>query len=312
MKIGVVGTSEICEVFIDAVKTSAHDIKIVSVFSRKYETGFEFSQKHQIAKNYIDYDEFLNSVDIVYIATPNSIHYSQVKLALKRSCHVIVEKPLACLVSEVRELFDLAKQNNVLLMEAITTLSNPAFDKLKELVEIDKIRHINFSFAKQTRHYNDYINGKYVTVFDKKMGGGSIYDLGIYLVYPLLNLVGSPNKVNTYSTFSKMDADLTSIQILTYNSFVAVLSSSKESAQFNPSVISLTDKTIEIDNISYPKCITIKDLSGNSIEVFNFEYENRMKFQLNHFMENLHNDNITSDLYTSELAIEVSKVLNSR
>lgn len=86
-----------------------------------------------------DYDAMLDSVDAVYIHSHPGLHYAQCLQALRKGKHVLCESPIALSEAECKELFDLAKENNCVLMEAIRTAYMTAYSRLVLLVKGGKI-----------------------------------------------------------------------------------------------------------------------------------------------------------------------------
>ena len=104
-------------------------LHVTTIYSRKEETGKAMAEQFGIEKVYTNMDEMLAdpTIDMVYVASPNSIHYSQTKAALLAGKHVICEKPFAPTVAEADELIALAKEKHLLLFEAITTAHHPHY-----------------------------------------------------------------------------------------------------------------------------------------------------------------------------------------
>ena len=124
LKIGMIGTNFISDDFCEAA-AQVPGAELFAVYSRKQETGDAFAAKHNIPRVYTDYDEFLDSgLDAVYVASPNFAHCSQTLKALDRKKHVLCEKVMAVNEQEVRSMIDCARQNNVVLLEAM----RPDFD----------------------------------------------------------------------------------------------------------------------------------------------------------------------------------------
>ena len=73
--------------------------------------------------------------DIIYIATPPFLHYSQSKQALLAGKHVICEKPAAFKSAEVNELIDIAKEKNLLYVVNLMQRYNPLFPMVKTCVD---------------------------------------------------------------------------------------------------------------------------------------------------------------------------------
>lgn len=126
MNIGILGTGSIARTMAaEFAKVPA--FRCEAVCSRQQATGEALAQQFGIPKVYTDYDAMLADPDIelVYIATPNSLHYAQTKAALLAGKNVLCEKPFVPTVAEADELIALAKEKHLFLFEAITTATTP-------------------------------------------------------------------------------------------------------------------------------------------------------------------------------------------
>ena len=120
IRLGTIGTSGICEHFLNGVALTNKYI-LSAVYSRRYETGIAFGEKFGCKTVFTDLELMAKSdlIDAVYIASPNSFHYSQSKIFLENKKHVICEKPIATNAEEYIELKQLADKNGLIYMEAI-------------------------------------------------------------------------------------------------------------------------------------------------------------------------------------------------
>ena len=132
-RIGVVGSGRIANRFISEAKV-VNGALVVAVMNPQKEKAEAFAQKHKLA-SYSDYDSFLKSVDLVYIASPHLTHYDYVKQALIADKHVICEIPFVLSKNEAQELYLLAEERNLVLMEASKTAYCPAFGHVVTLVK---------------------------------------------------------------------------------------------------------------------------------------------------------------------------------
>ena len=144
-------------------------IHINSVFSENDQIGIKFAQKYEINKSYSKYEDFLTDVDIVYISIPLDERYRFAKTALEYGKYVICSSPITMNQEELKELFDIAHDNGVLIIENIITAYLRAFNQLVWL--------INGNLIGQIISLNAEISSK--DFIDKK----SIEEI---LVYPLL------------------------------------------------------------------------------------------------------------------------------
>ena len=111
MNVATIGSGVIVERMIEAMRLDGR-YNLYCVYSRTKKRAKEFAEKHGIQKYYTDMEEMLNdeNVDIVYVASPNSLHYSQSKMALEHKKHVINEKPFTPTLKECNELFEIAEK----------------------------------------------------------------------------------------------------------------------------------------------------------------------------------------------------------
>ena len=95
-------------------------------------------------------DEFLQDeeTNFIYIATPNLLHYEQVKRALIAGKNVICEKPFCTKASQARELIELAEEKGLILVDAVPPAFLPNMEILKrELPKIGKIRLVMSNYS---------------------------------------------------------------------------------------------------------------------------------------------------------------------
>ena len=186
LRYGILSTSSIAPRFIAAVR-EANAGTIQALSSRTLEKAQEKASQWEIPTAYGSHEELLRdpNVDIVYISTVNSLHYQWAKAALESGKHVVCEKP--CTINEVhtRELFRLAREKGLFLMEAEKMLFLPTILELKESIEAGKLGEIHMAELgcsfKAT--YNTWM-------FDREAGGGPLLSSGIYAVQLLQFLFG--------------------------------------------------------------------------------------------------------------------------
>ena len=122
IKFGVVGSGWIAEEFVKGAKL-VDGFVFSAMYSRTYEKGKAFAEKFGDVPVYTDINDFAKSdIDAVYIASPNSLHYSQSKLMLENGKHVLCEKPITITPEEFIELSSLAESKNLVYTEAIMML----------------------------------------------------------------------------------------------------------------------------------------------------------------------------------------------
>ena len=231
MNIGILGTGSIARTMAaEFAKVPA--FRCEAVCSRQQATGEALAQQFGISKVYTDYDAMLADPDIelVYIATPNSLHYAQTKAALLAGKNVLCEKPFVPTVAEADELIALAKEKHLFLFEAITTAHHPNYALAKQyLDDIGSLRIVSCTFCQYSSRYDAFCAGETPPVFDPACAGGALMDLGVYNVSYIVGLFGEPNQVH-YTANVERGIDTSGILTMDYTGFKAVSMAAKDCA----------------------------------------------------------------------------------
>lgn len=167
-----------------------------AVASRNLERALSFASTHQIPHAYGAYKELLDcpNLDAVYIASPHSGHFEFAAMCLEHGIPVLCEKPITATYKEALELVEIARKNEVFLMEAIWTMFLPSMLKTLELVEngsIGAVHGIKADFGFKA-DFNP--TGR---LFNPELAGGSLLDIGIYPIFLSLLLLGKPTRIQS-------------------------------------------------------------------------------------------------------------------
>ena len=132
---------------------------LVGFASKDPQKAKEYCETYNCEK-YGDYDHFLDSdVDAVYIATYNRSHYELIRRCLEHGKNVICEKPMLFSIKDNHELFELARKNDVLLMEALKSVFLPINIKIRQMVKdkvIGDVEEIYAAFMRNGSHGEDH------------------------------------------------------------------------------------------------------------------------------------------------------------
>lgn len=126
------------------------------------------------------------SVDAVYISLPNHLHCKWTVAALNAGKHVLCEKPFAMNTAEVEIMIQAARDNDRLLVEAVWSRWHPRMIRMVDYVKsgnIGEIVSIESSFT-----FPASIDDNYRAV--PAMGGGALFDIGVYPLHAMAALVG--------------------------------------------------------------------------------------------------------------------------
>lgn len=195
IKTGVVGTGRIAERFVPESKYVSY-VKATSVYDIDYPKACDFAVRHNIVNVCQSYEELLAQVDAVYVATPHLSHYELTKKALLQKKHVLCETPLVLNGQQATELYHLAEENGVVLMEANKTAHSPAFNHLVTMIKSGAIGDVVDVSASESKLWGD----RFTRELDPEQAGGSMYEMGSYPLLPILRLMGiGYTNINFYS-----------------------------------------------------------------------------------------------------------------
>ena len=229
MNLGIVGAGMIVKDFLSFTH-ELPEIKLEAIVARNIENLKNLQNTYNIKQIYTDLDECLSSpsIDTIYVAVPNNLHYSVAKKALEAEKNVICEKPFTLDYNETVELFQLAESKNLILIEAITNQYLPNYLEIKEnLSKIGNIRLVECNFSQLSSRYEAFKKGITAPVFDKNQGGGVLGDLNIYNIHFVVGLFGAPKNSKYYPNIVR-EVDTSGILILEYDEFKVVCIAAKD------------------------------------------------------------------------------------
>ncbi len=223
MKIATIGTGFIVDWFLNAV--SQHEnMQCVAMYTRNKSHAEPLAKKYNISDIYENLEEMLlrEDIDFIYIASPNSLHFTYAYQVLKHHKHVICEKPFTSTTEEFLTLSNYAKEHHLFLFEAIVTSHMPNYLRLKEnLHRLGNLRMIQCNFSQYSSRYDKFLAGETPNVFNPAFSGGALADINIYNLHFVMGLFGKPKDVHYYPNIQR-GIDTSGVAILNYNGFQAV------------------------------------------------------------------------------------------
>lgn len=263
LKLGIIGTGAIAHHFIAAAHASKK-YQLTAIYSRTQETAETFAKNYQSTTHlYTNMNDFLTStIDILYIASPNSLHYEQAKSGLKAGKHVIIEKPAVTCPQEWADLVATAKENKVFLFEAARNYHEQAFTVIADFLSDKEVWGAHFSYAKYSSKMPDLLAGNTPNVFSKKFAGGALMDLGIYPVYASIRLFGSPLDAHYLAQQLPNGIDLNGSGQLTYEDFQVTIQTGKNTNSSLPAEIYTDQGTLVLDTIEQISSAIFYPLQG--------------------------------------------------
>ena len=212
---GILGLGNMAHNFAEAIQ-EVENAKLVSISSLSKKKTETFSKKFNIDERFKfnKYEDLINcnEVDAVYIATLNNTHTNLIINSADAGKGILCEKPMSITNEESKLVFDKLKKSNTFFLEAIAYRSHPQTAELINLISsniIGKIEKIESSFGFSVKNILKFIPKH--RLFNKKLGGGSILDIGCYpvsfglLVAKTLKGEDSPLKYQLTDTKRKMN-----------------------------------------------------------------------------------------------------------
>ncbi|HOU67294.1 MAG TPA: Gfo/Idh/MocA family oxidoreductase [Paludibacteraceae bacterium] len=221
----ILGAGHIAEKFSESLKV-CQQAELYAVASRSLDKAENFRKDFGFKKAYGSYEEMLAdpSVDIVYIATPNNLHFEHTMMSLNAGKAVLCEKPFGLNKSQVDQMIRKAQEKKLFLMEALWSRFLPSILKVKKEIEAGrigtpKVLQAEFGFKAE---YNE--NSR---LFNPSLGGGSVFDIGIYPLFLSLYLFGYPTEIKAISIPAPTGTDMTTSMLLKHkNGEISNLTSS--------------------------------------------------------------------------------------
>jgi len=204
-KWGIIGLGKIANLFAADLPFSKNGV-IHAVASRSIDKAKDFAKLYGAKHAFGSYEEILavGDLDAIYIATPHSLHHDNTVMCLQAGIPVLCEKPLAINSHQVTAMINIARKNNVFLMEALWTRFLPHYIDVKRIVDSGVLGPIiqlkaDFGFEANPKEHN--------RLFKKALGGGALLDIGIYPIFAALDLLGSPTGIVANASFGDTGVD---------------------------------------------------------------------------------------------------------
>lgn len=245
----ILGLGTIADMFAEALVTIEPGT-LLGVASRELPKAKRFATRYAAQRAYGSYQAMLEDpeVEIVYIATPQSLHFSQAKMCLAAGKHVLVEKPLTINAEQCRQLIALAKSKGLVLQEALWSRFMPCFQQIKIWLDEGRIGElqyissdIGFAFGEEQDH----------RLHDPLLGGGALLDLGVYSVTLSQMLMQEhPSDIKAMASFGG--------RLVDENTQVLMRYPSGRFAQFSCTITAQASNTMTLmgthGRISLPSC----------------------------------------------------------
>ena len=313
---GIIGLGHIANKFANAFSTIDNaNIKGIASFDKDKLQSFKKRFKIDEKFSFDNYKDLISSpsIDIIYIALPNSLHAKYIRECIDQKKNILVEKPAFIDFKDLSFLKDALQKEKIFFTEAFMYRYLPYFKKVKEIVEsnfLGKIDNIHSTFNikvyKQKNLFGikikkpDYSN----RLFNKELGGGAIFDVGCYPL-SLCTFINSLNyKVplkdltleNVFTEYCDSGVDIFSNLTINFdNKFYSQINCSFKDNLNQQTIINFENGSLTIDQSWVPdQKMFILQKKGNEISKIEFENnENIYSYQIQNISNQMIKDKKT-------------------
>ncbi|MFM2608077.1 Gfo/Idh/MocA family oxidoreductase [Vibrio chagasii] len=310
IKFAVIGTNWITQKFVQAAHES-QSMQLTAVYSRNLDSAAQFAQEFGVETTYDSLDVLANddTVEAVYIASPNSLHCEQSILMMEHGKHVICEKPVASNIVEATRMFEVAEKNGVVLFEACKSQFLPNFKQVQlGLEKIGKVHKAHINYCQYSSRYQKYLNGENPNTFNPAFSNGSLVDIGFYCVAATVALFGEPDNAQASAKLLESGVDAHGCAIFQYPEFDVTLAHSKVSDSYAPSEIQGEQGAIIIDHIAECTDVKIRYRDGSIENLTQVQSENSMSYEAQAFVNCIGGDHTTQN-DAKQRALTVAKLI---
>ena len=208
-KIGVIGSGRIANRFVPETKV-VNGAEVVAALNPDKNEVEAFAKKHDL-EAYTDFNAFIEKFDVVYIASPHLSHYDYIKRSLLTGKHVLCEIPFTLKKDEAIELYQLAEEKNLVLMEASKTAYCPAFGHIVTLIKsgiIGDVVDVKASLSKMVEPPTREL--------DANQAGGAMTEHAPLTVMVIIKLLGLEWKDINFHTKRENGVDIYTKGVINY------------------------------------------------------------------------------------------------
>lgn len=177
IKWGIIGLGGIAHGFANVFQSE--NAELVAVGSRSIEKAQQFAAQYQISKAYGSYEELYADpeIEVIYLATPNSLHAQNMMDILNAGKHVLCEKAITMNKVELDEVLAFAHEKNLIVAEAMTIYHMPIFKQIKKRIQAKEFGELKLATAYFGSLQEEDPKNRF---FNPDLGGGALLDVGVY------------------------------------------------------------------------------------------------------------------------------------
>jgi len=211
---GILSTGNIAKKFATGLG-ALPDAEIVAVGSRSQSSADAFGEQFAIPHRHSSYQALAEDpdVDVIYVATPHTLHCEDTLVCLNAGKAVLCEKPFAINAGQARQMVALARAKGLFLMDAVWTRFLPIQVKLREMLKagtIGEVRMVEADFGFRTAPNPE---GRLMNL---ALGGGALLDIGIYTAQLASMILGTPAEIRALGHLGTTGVDEQTVMLFGY------------------------------------------------------------------------------------------------
>ena len=306
---GILGAGHIAHAMANTILQMG-DVCMYGVASRNIDKATEYKEKYGMKKAYGSYEELAadQDVNVIYIATPHSLHYEQVKMCLNYGKHVLCEKAFTANAQQAKELISISESKGLFLGEAMWTRFMPLTKKLVQLLEEKIIGDVTL----MTANLNFPMMHKERLV-KPELAGGALLDVGIYPLTMASIVMGDDiEDITVTAVLTDKGVDKMGQYTIRYkNGTMADLNAGMCSFGDGNAVIYGTAGHILVEGVNCLRSIQVFDGKGNMIKVISKEEQiSGYEYEVEACVSAIQNGDIECKDMTHKQTIHMMKVMD--
>lgn len=286
--------------------------RVVAVGSRSAERAQQFAATHGVERAYDSYEQLVAdpAIDAVYIASPHNLHHDQAMLALSAGKPVLVEKAFTQNAAQATELVDVARSQNVLLMEAMWTRFLPHVDVVRQLLADGALGDVRVVAAD---HGQYFAVGPEHRLLNPNLAGGALLDLGIYPISFASFVLGVPDVITARGDLTATGVDAQVTAVLQTGAAHALISTTQLAKTPTTATICGTAARVDIPGDFYqPQTIAVVSRDGEvrTADGGPLTGHEGLAYQAAHFATLLHESRSESPLLPLDETVSIIRTLD--
>ena len=310
MKIGVLGTGGIVAMTAPTMQ-AIEGAECYAIASRTTERAREAAEEYGFQKAYGTYEELVKDpeVELVYIATPHSRHYEDMKLCIEHGKAVLCEKAFTMNAAQAKEIRQLAAEKGVFVAEAIWTRYMPSRQMIQEILDSGIIGKVSTLTANLS-----YVISQNYRITAPELAGGALLDVGVYgLNFTVMHFGTEIERIESSVQFTETGVDgMESITIYYKDGRMAVLTHGIYARSDRKGIFYGDKGYIVVENINNPQSISVFDTEDRLIKYVEVPKQiSGYEYQFIECIDRIKNTEIESTSMPLEDSIYIMEIMDS-